>query len=473
MSDIERPIVAKIGSESQGTPEGFRSGMAYVQSNDIGILVVSAMGGSPKVTDLLIACSPEWGQNHPFHEIWCAVRQNFVSIDAIFAEIRRRYTSMGQDLGYSGLGPELDEAERIIGIASRLDSEAEREHYGYLIVSRGEWLSGHMWADLLGYRFQDSTELIRFRKNGQFNEHSYGLIGSLCSKGDKLVIPGFYGLGYDGRIRLFPRNGSDLTAAYIARGINASEYQNLKGVDGVLSADPKILKKFGKKAILILEMTYDEYDELAYGGFRVLHQDVTAPLAAARIPLRVLNPEKSQDDSDYRGSLIVPRRDITGDEDVIGVAGTNGFAAFKISKRGMEYEKGIARKILQIFERVGISITHPLTELNSITVFLTENQLMGDRKDKIREEIERKIRPDEMRFDSVGILSAVGLGIRRHRTRVDMILSSALHKEGIKSLGGVSGYKGISVAHVFNDDELEKAISVAHEALIENRQTKV
>lgn len=471
MSTERREIVAKIGGESQETPEGFRAGISYIQSNDIGSLVVSAIGGRPhKVTHLLVACcTPFWSEDHQYNEIYRKVREVYPTVDQIFTEVRRIYTSMGDALGYHGLRRELDEVERIIITASKLDSESERRKYGHLIISRGEWLSGHMWAEFLDRELVDPTEIILLRENGQINQRSYGLIKKRLRKGIKVVVPGFFGRGMDGAVKLLPPNGSDLTATYIACGINASEYQNLKGVDGVLSADPEILKKFGRSAILIQEMTYDEYDELAYGGFRVLHQDVTTPLAAVGIPLRVLNSKKSQEDQNYRGSLIVARRSIAKDEDVIGVAGTNDFAALKISKRGMEYEKGIARRILQIIESSGISISHAPTELNSITVFFTENQLTGKRKDEIREEIERKIRPAEMRFDSVGILSAVGLGIRSHRTRVDRILSFALDEAGIEKLGGMQAYDGISMTYVFNSCELEKAISIVHKALIEDR----
>lgn len=392
MSIERRNIVAKIGSESQETPEGFRAGISCILSNDVGNLVVSAMGGYPKVTNLLIACSPNWSQDNPFYKIQNEVREHYPSNEAIFAEIRRRYTSMGQSLGYHGLKPELDEVERIIERASRLDSEVERENYGYLIVSRGEWLSGHMWSGLLDCRFQDSTEFIRFRKDGQFDERSYGLMESLRSRKDKMIIPGFYGLGPDGRIRLFPRNGSDLTAAYIARGINAGECWILKGVDGVLSADPKILEKFGGRVMRIPEMTYGE---LRYGSFQVVHAGVIIPLADAGILLRVLNPERLTENPRYQGSLIRVSRNISDDEDVIGITG--------------------------------------------------------------------------MDVNGTGTLFTVGLGIKRYSTSIHSRLTAVLDRADIEHGESIQEYYGIRT-FILNICELDRAISIVHNALIKEQQ---
>ena len=96
--------------------------------------------------------------------------------------------------------------------------------------------------------------------------------------------------------------------------------------------------------------------------------------------------------------------------------------------------------------------------------------ISGKYEEKIMEEIERQIRPTEMRLDSVGVLSAVGLGIKGHRTRVSRILFAALDEAGIEQLGGMQGYDGISETYIFNSCELDKAISVAHKALIEDRK---
>lgn len=463
---IERNIVVKIGGELQVTPEGFRVAKEYISNPDIHFLVTSAFGGDPKVTNLLIACSPEPVKSNPFFKDYHKVYETYDSPKEVFGEIYHRCTSIGNNLGYYEFPRLLDQVASTIDSASKADSESERERFRHHIISRGEWLSGHMWAELLGWRFIDPTELIRFRIDGRFNKRSYGSIRSRLGGGDRFVIPGFYGLGADGTIRLFPRNGSDLTAAYIACGISACEYQNLKGVDGVLSADPNIVGK--RNAILIPKLTYWENEELGYGGFQVLHRDVTAPVATAGIPLRVLNPIRSQLDPNYEGTLIMADREIARGEGVIGIAGMNGFAVLKISKEGMEYDRGIERKILHIFERSGVSISHTPTEHNSVSVIYDERQLPEDGMDKIREEIARRIRPTETTlYRNIGILSAVGLGLRENGSEASAKLSAALNSASIR-YGILNMFGDISVrAFIEDSSRLDEAIKIAHEVLIE------
>ncbi len=470
---IERNIVvAKIGGELQVTPEGFRVAIGYMSNNpDIHFLVTSAFGGNPKVTNLLIACSPEPGKSHPFYEDYHKVYETYNSPKEVFDEIYRRHISIGDNLGYYEFPRLLNQVASIIDSASKTDSESEKERFRHHIISRGEWLSGHMWAELLGWRFVNPTELIRFRRDDRFDKRSYGSIKSRLKGEDRFVIPGFYGLGADGTIRLFPRNGSDLTAAYIACGISASEYQNLKGVDGVLSANPNIVGK--RNAILIPKLTYWENEELAYGGFQVLHQDATAPVAIAGIPLRVLNPTRSQSNPNYKGTLIVADREIARGESVIGIAGMNGFAILKISKEGMEYDRGIERRILHIFERNKVSISHTPTEHTSVSIIYDERQLPEDRMDKIREEIAREIRPTETTlYRNIGILSAVGLGLMENGSEASAKLSAALNSASIRRYGIIYMFGDISV-RVFIEDSsrLDEAIKIAHKTLIEDYNT--
>jgi aspartate kinase len=96
------------------------------------------------------------------------------------------------------------------------------------------------------------------------------------------VVPGFYGRDRQGRIKTFPRGGSDITGAVVARAVGASVYENWTDVSGLLMADPRVVEK--PKSIA--EVTYRELRELAYAGASVLHEETIFPASEAGIRFR-------------------------------------------------------------------------------------------------------------------------------------------------------------------------------------------
>jgi bifunctional aspartokinase / homoserine dehydrogenase 1 len=100
---------------------------------------------------------------------------------------------------------------------------------------------------------------------------------------DLAIVPGFYGVGEDGRPLLFGRGGSDYSAAVIAACLRARSCDLVKDVPGIFSADPSR----DPDARPLSEISYGEAAAMAASGSKVLHPRCVAPLAAARVVLRV------------------------------------------------------------------------------------------------------------------------------------------------------------------------------------------
>jgi aspartate kinase len=121
----------------------------------------------------------------------------------------------------------------------------------------------------------------------------------LLEQGILPVITGFSGATADGRPTTLGRGGSDFSAAILAAALDASELWIWTDVDGIMSADPRLVSD----AQVLDEITYAEAAELAYNGAKVLHPRTLAPLSDKKIPVWSKNsfaPEKP-------GTKIVPQ----------------------------------------------------------------------------------------------------------------------------------------------------------------------
>jgi aspartate kinase len=127
---------------------------------------------------------------------------------------------------------------------------------------------------------------------------SYGLIRSRMRSRNKLpVVTGFIAKDERGEITTLGRGGSDFTAAIIGRALNAKEIQIWTDVNGIMTADPRVVQN----ARTIRKLSFAEAAELAYFGAKVLHPRTIEPAVEKDIPVRILNAFEPR----AGGSLVV------------------------------------------------------------------------------------------------------------------------------------------------------------------------
>lgn len=114
------------------------------------------------------------------------------------------------------------------------------------------------------------------------------------------VVTGFIGHCPEGRITTLGRGGSDLTATAIGAACALDEIQVWKDVDGILSADPRLVPN----AVPVDDVSYDEASELAYFGAQVLHPIAMQPAMKYDVPVRV----KNSYNPDAKGTVIQRRQ---------------------------------------------------------------------------------------------------------------------------------------------------------------------
>lgn len=267
----ERPIVSKFGGSSLANTEGFICvGNIINEDPRRRVIVPSAPGidkDNPfKGTDLLIVCGKLSFRNFSFNNT--------------FGLIQERYLGIANGLGVH-IENDLEEIRE--GLLVRRENEELSIAWA---ASRGEWLSGKILSRYLGAEFVDAAEIIKFRADGAFDQKkSYSLISQRLKGLGRFVIPGFYGQDEDGRIRILPRGGSDITGAYLAAALSVQVYENWTDVDGIKTADPCIVPE----ARTIPFIYYEEMVELGLLGARVLHPLSIEPVWDKCIPVNIRN----------------------------------------------------------------------------------------------------------------------------------------------------------------------------------------
>ena len=392
--------VAKFGGTSVATAAQLRKVKAIIDADPTRRFIVPSAPGKAdskdtKVTDLLYLTQQLAAQGQPLGPVWDG--------------IARRFTGIVADLGL-----DLDLRPVLAEVKARIEGGANADY----AASRGEAIHGRVLAALLGADYVDAAEVVLFDRAGRLDPRTYQLIAARCAGPGRYVIPGFYGRDPQGEIKTFSRGGSDVTGAVVANALGVALYENWTDVSGVLMTDPRVVAE----AKPIVEITYRELRELSYMGASVLHEEAVFPVRAKGIPINIRNTNLPADP----GTMIVAERD-PGHQVVVGIAGTKGFTVVHLEKALMNSEVGFGRRVLDVFERLGISYEHTPTGIDTMSVVVADKQL-GNRLDEVLEDLQAALKPDSLKVTArMALIATVGQGMN-HAVGTAARLFSALAK---------------------------------------------
>lgn len=161
------------------------------------------------------------------------------------------------------------------------------------------------------------------------------------------VITGFIGKNENGEITTLGRDGSDYTASFIGAALNAQEIQIWRTADGILSADPRLVKN----AHLVRYITLEEASELAYYGEGVFHPYMLKPAVEKHIPVRILNIYKPE----AEGTLITNKKYQTEKKPKVIVSKEN-ICLVNIISPEIFHHRGLVNRVFDIINRHGLFI---------------------------------------------------------------------------------------------------------------------
>ncbi len=263
------------------------------------------------------------------------------------------------------------------------------------------------------------------------------------------VIGGFVGASRDGVTTTLGRGGSDYSASIVGACLGASEIQIWTDVDGMLTADPRIVRDVQ----VVPHISFGEASELAYFGAKVLHPATIQPAVGQNIPVRILNSRRPQD---ARGTLITRDRPPT-DRLLTAVASKKGVTVVDITSTRMLMAHGFLARIFETFERHRTSVDVVTTSEVSVSVTVDDPRRLAEISAALREVA------DVTREDEMAIVCAVGDGLQRDPTFVSHLLE-ALGGIPIRMVSQAAARRNITL--VIREADLETALLRVHERFL-------
>ena len=359
-------------------------------------VVVSAMGGKPKVTDLLL------------ESVRAAAERCDTDVEASLQLVVEKHMGCIQQLPLSphtqqSLGEivnrDIEDIRDILKTVSLMKWQASR--ISELISGYGETWSSQILTCLLNtlspsdeekddFEYLDARRFIIIDENDDNAvcwDTSLQKLKSIINPNTKhFVITGYVASNTDGVATTLQRDGSDFSAAITGYLLKSSSINIWTDVDGVLSADPRRVPQ----AYVLPELSFNEAMELAYFGAKVIHPKTMQPALMANIPIYIKNTFQSH----LNGSRIFTTTSTDGrDKCIVGFSSIENMALINIEGSGMVGVKGVARRLFGTLENAGVNVVliSQASSEHSITFATTRIQATYA-KTAIEEEFHKEIK---------------------------------------------------------------------------------
>ncbi|HZE42040.1 MAG TPA: aspartate kinase [Stackebrandtia sp.] len=364
----------------------------------------------------------------------------------------------------SAMGDTTDELLDLAAQVSPLPHPRELD----MLLTSGERISMALLAmaiNNLGYEARSFTGsqagMITTSAHGKARiiDVTPGRIRGALDEGAVAIVAGFQGIAQDTKdITTLGRGGSDTTAVALAAALYADECEIYSDVDGVYSADPRIVPR----AKRIDQITYEEMLELAASGAKIMHLRAVEYARRSNLPLRVRSSYSNKPGTLVTGSM----EDLPVEQALItGVAHDRSEA--KITVLAVPDEPGQAAAIFEVVADAEINIDMIVQNIStkdsgrtdiSFTLPKTDGPTAMAALQKARD----KIGFNGLLYDDhIGKVSLVGAGMRSH-PGVTATFCKALSQAGVNI--EIISTSEIRISVVCRDTELDTAVAAVHDA---------
>jgi aspartate kinase len=330
-------------------------------------VVVSAMSG---VTDALIGVVHDAAAGRADEAL------------ARVAAVRQRHEAAARALAPKNeplqreMARELDAVQALVGALAVLRDASPRTVD--LVTAAGELLSSRLVAGALEHAGMPAswidartvilTDEEHTRATPRMPETMAAMRARVVPEldaGRVVVVGGFVGATASGRTTTLGRGGSDYSGALVGAGIGASEIQIWTDVDGMLTADPRVIEA----PRLVPLLSFAEAAELAYFGAKVLHPSTILPAVERDIPVRILNSRRA----DGPGTMITAAGAAEG-AIVTALACKRDVTVIDVTSSRMLMAYGFLRQVFEVFERFRTAVDVVTTSEVSVSVTIDDTR---------------------------------------------------------------------------------------------------
>ncbi len=288
-----------------------------------------------------------------------------------------------------------------------------------------------------------------------------GRIVDALKEGAIAIVAGFQGISQDTKdVTTLGRGGSDTTAVALAAALEADVCEIYTDVDGVFSADPRIVPSARK----LKSITYDEMLEMAASGAKVLHLRCVEYARRFDLPIHVRSSFSSNE-----GTWVVKDRP-EGDSDmeqaiISGIAHDRSEA--KVTIVGVPDRTGVAARIFQAIADVDINIDMIVQNVSAAATGLTDISFTlpkseGQNAIAVLQKIQGEVGFASIQYDDqVGKISLIGAGMRSH-PGVTAAFFAAMADAGVNI--EMIATSEIRISIICREGDLDKAVRSAHTA---------
>src|SRR6476620_723438 len=347
---LSGPIVMKFGGTSVADAEAIARVVGIVKGARLSsglppVVIVSAMSG---VTDRLLELTEAAGRRrdaHVLNGVADLSRRHFEAVERLLPP------EFATDV-LAEIGSQLDDLRALLKATGILRAASPSAHDA--IVCTGELMNSRImaaalahagvataWVDARRAVVTDGAHTAAGPLANETREAVAREIVPRVAEGRVPVLGGFVGATVQGVTTTLGRGGSDYSAAIVGAALDAREIQIWTDVDGMLTADPRLVPN----ARTIPILSYQEAAELAYFGAKVLHPKTIQPAIDKSIPVRVCNSRAPK----QGGTLIVAESD-AAPQTVKAIAHKNGITTVQVTSARKLGAYGFLRKLFEVFD---------------------------------------------------------------------------------------------------------------------------
>lgn len=274
-------------------------------------------------------------------------------------------------------------------------------------------------------------------------------LAPVVASGRVVVLGGFIGSTPEGVTTTLGRGGSDYSASIVGACLEVDEIQIWTDVDGMLAADPRVVKA----PRLVPQLTFAEASELAYFGAKVLHPSTILPAVSKNIPVRILNSRRPE----AAGTLITSRADHPPGR-LTAIACKREVTVIDITSTRMLMAHGFLRRLFEVFERFRTAVDVVTTSEVSVSVTVDDTRRLDAIATDLRRFAEVAIEPE------MAILCIVGENLQT---------APALFARAVTALGGIplrlvsQAASRRNITFVLRDADVPEAMGLLHRTFFE------